>query len=89
VTGSERSRPESTVDVAVRRARRIITFVVGGSVVALGAALLVLPGPGLLFLMVGLGILATEFAWARWLLRRARAGLTGARRWLRSNPRRD
>jgi tellurite resistance protein TerC len=89
VTGSHGFTPESTVDVAVRRARRIITFVVGSSVVAFGAALLVLPGPGLLFLMVGLGILATEFAWARWLLRRAKAGLTGARRWLRSNAPRD
>ncbi len=80
------NRTQSTVDVAVRRARRIVIFVIGGSVLALGVALLVLPGPGLLFLMLGLGILATEFAWARWLLRRARAGLIGARRWLRRNP---
>ena len=79
----------STVDAAVRRARRLVIFVVGASIVGLGGALLVLPGPGLLFLMIGLGILATEFAWARWLLRRAKAGLTGARGWLRRNPRRS
>ncbi len=30
----------------------------------LGAVLLVAPGPGVLVLLAGLGILATEFAWA-------------------------
>ncbi|MFM1760207.1 MAG: putative transrane protein, partial [Pseudomonadota bacterium] len=30
----------------------------------IGSALLFAPGPGLLVLLAGLGILATEFAWA-------------------------
>jgi uncharacterized protein (TIGR02611 family) len=30
-----------------------------------GVALIVLPGPGLVVMLLGLGILATEFAWAK------------------------
>ena len=41
-----------------------------------GLAMLVLPGPGLLVIAIGLGILALEFAWADWLLRRGiRSGM--------------
>jgi tellurite resistance protein TerC len=53
---------------ALRHARRVIILVVGGTVLLLGMALLVLPGPAFLVIPVGLGILAIEFAWARrWL----------------------
>jgi uncharacterized protein (TIGR02611 family) len=41
---------------------------VGLVVIIVGVALLVLPGPGWLIIFVGLGIWATEFAWARSLL---------------------
>jgi tellurite resistance protein TerC len=52
----------------IRRARKIAVFVVGSSVVLFGIALLVLPGPAVVVIPVGLAILATEFAWARrWL----------------------
>ncbi|KAB1645602.1 TIGR02611 family protein [Pseudoclavibacter sp. CFCC 14310] len=37
---------------------------VGGCVLALGIVLLPLPGPGWIVIFFGLGILATEFAWA-------------------------
>jgi uncharacterized protein (TIGR02611 family) len=48
-----------------------ITFVMAGfTVLATGIALLVLPGPGLLVIALGLAMLALEFAWAeRWLER--------------------
>ncbi len=42
----------------------------GGTIVAVGIALLVLPGPGVLVIGVGIALLATEFLWARRLLRR-------------------
>jgi uncharacterized protein (TIGR02611 family) len=42
----------------------------GFVVVLAGLAMLVLPGPGLLVIAVGLGILALEFAWAERLLER-------------------
>lgn len=49
-------------------ARRIIVIVIGGTLLLLGLALLVLPGPGVLVLLGGLGVLATEFVWAKvWL----------------------
>ena len=43
----------------------------GFIVVLAGVAMLVLPGPGLLVIAIGLGILALEFAWAERLLERA------------------
>jgi uncharacterized protein (TIGR02611 family) len=49
----------------LRAGRRIGVATVGGTVTAVGVALLVLPGPGLLVVIAGLAILATEFAWAQ------------------------
>lgn len=43
---------------------RVFIGVIGGLVTVIGSALLFAPGPGLLVLLAGLGILATEFAWA-------------------------
>lgn len=43
---------------------RVFIGVVGGLITVIGSALLFAPGPGLLVLLAGLGILATEFAWA-------------------------
>ena len=53
-------------------ARRLVVGVIGGTVVLVGIALIVLPGPALVVIPVGLGILGLEFAWARSLLKRAR-----------------
>lgn len=54
--------------VAYRLARRIAISVVGFTVLAIGVAMLVLPGPAFVVIPVGLGILGLEFAWARrWL----------------------
>ena len=43
---------------------RALIGIVGGTVTVLGAIALVGPGPGILVVIAGLGILATEFAWA-------------------------
>jgi tellurite resistance protein TerC len=51
-------------------ARRVVVAVVGGTLLALGAVLLLVPGPGVLVVSMGLGVLAIEFAWARRWLRR-------------------
>jgi hypothetical protein len=63
---------------ALRKARRWIVAVVGATIAALGVALLVLPGPGIVVIALGIGLLGTEFAWARRLLKRVRAQLPGA-----------
>ncbi|HLC41450.1 MAG TPA: PGPGW domain-containing protein [Methylomirabilota bacterium] len=55
------------------QARRLIVLVVGGSILLMGVALLVLPGPAFLVIPVGLAILATEFVWARRLLNRVKS----------------
>lgn len=54
------------------QARKVVVFVIGLTVVVLGIVMLVAPGPGVLTIFGGLVILATEFAWARWLLKVAR-----------------
>lgn len=45
--------------------RRTLAASVGLVTLVVGIALLVLPGPGLVVMLFGLAILATEFAWAK------------------------
>ncbi len=51
---------------------RIVIGIVGGAITVLGAVALVGPGPGILIVIAGLGILATEFAWAARVMARTR-----------------
>ena len=56
--------------------RKTIISVIGGSLVLLGLALIVLPGPfTILLLIAGFAILGTEFAWAASALAKVRRGL--------------
>jgi len=57
---------------ALKRIKRIVVMIVGGTVLLIGVALIVLPGPAFLVIPAGLGILAIEFAWARRWLQRVR-----------------
>src|SRR5438045_9730573 len=56
----------------IKVVRRVIVSVVGTTVVLIGIALLVLPGPAFVVIPVGLAILGTEYAWARRWLRKVR-----------------
>ena len=56
----------------IKIVKRVIVSVIGATVLLIGVALLVLPGPAFIVIPVGLAILATEYAWARRWLRRAR-----------------
>lgn len=56
-----------------RNSKRLAIFLVGTTIVGAGLAMLVLPGPGLLIIIVGLAVLATEFAWAERALDRTTA----------------
>jgi tellurite resistance protein TerC len=48
--------------------RKIVVFIVGMTIVLIGVALIILPGPALLVIPLGLAVLSTEFLWAkRWL----------------------
>lgn len=53
---------------SLRLARKAAVAVIGVSVLGIGVALIVLPGPAILVIPLGLSILATEFLWARKLL---------------------
>lgn len=59
--------------------RRLIIGVVGGTVLLVGLALVVLPGPAFLVVPLGLAILATEFAWARRCISKAKQLFQGSK----------
>ena len=67
-----------------RGARRAAVATAGTALLALGAALFLFPGPGLLLLLAGLAVLATQFAWAERRLDQARAAAASTRRALPS-----
>jgi uncharacterized protein (TIGR02611 family) len=60
---------------AWRLVRRIVVTTVGCTLLCVGIVLLVIPGPGILLILAGLAVLATEYAWAhdlmQWIKRRA------------------
>src|SRR5438094_9873894 len=56
--------------------RRVVVAIVGGVLLLVGIALLVLPGPGLLVIAAGVAVLSLEFAWAQRLLSRVQASMT-------------
>ncbi len=58
-----------------RQARRAVILVLGSSILLVGLAMVVLPGPAILVVPLGLSILGIEFAWARQWLALMRASL--------------
>jgi len=52
--------------------KRIGVAIVGGSVTLIGLALIILPGPAIIVIPIGLSILATQFAWPRRYIRKTR-----------------
>ena len=58
--------------ITYKWAKRIAIVVVGFTVLAAGIAMIVLPGPAIVVIPIGLGILGLEFAWARRWLRKVK-----------------
>lgn len=56
-----------------RNSKRLVVLLLGLAVLGAGIAMLVLPGPGLIVIILGFAILATEFAWAERALDRTTA----------------
>jgi uncharacterized protein (TIGR02611 family) len=50
--------------------RKLIYSVLGLTILLIGIAMIVLPGPAFLVIPIGLAILASEYAWARRIVRR-------------------
>jgi hypothetical protein len=76
----EMSDLERLIAQGIRAARRVIIGVIGSTVIVVGVALLVLPGPAFVVLPIGFGILAIEFEWARRLMRRVKGLYKTAKR---------
>jgi uncharacterized protein (TIGR02611 family) len=65
---------------------RIAVTILGFAVIAGGIVLLPLPGPGWLIIFAGLGVLATEYAWAARLLGWVREHVRRWTRWIAARP---
>ena len=61
----------------LKTARKLVVLVIGGTALLLGVVMLVTPGPGIVGIFAGLAILATEFVWARTLLKRVKERAVG------------
>ena len=62
----------------LKKVRRLIIGVVGFTILLIGIELLVLPGPAFIVIPIGLGLLATEFVWARRLLKKVKVQIEKA-----------
>jgi hypothetical protein len=72
--------PFKVVGRFIRRSgKRVAVTIAGFAVILAGAAMLILPGPGILVIIAGLALLATEYVWAQRLLKVARARATQAK----------
>jgi uncharacterized protein (TIGR02611 family) len=64
----QREETEEMLIRTVGQAKRWLKIVVGFTLLVLGVAMVFSPAPGLLVMLLGLGILAAEFVWAKRLL---------------------
>jgi Putative transmembrane protein (PGPGW) len=56
----------------VQSVKRFAVTIIGVGLLLVGVGLMVLPGPGILLIVAGLAVLATEYVWAQRLLVRAK-----------------
>lgn len=61
---------ENITRITIRQAQRVIVAIIGSTVLLIGIAMIVLPGPAIIVIPVGLTVLGTQFLWARRLLAR-------------------
>ena len=52
----------------LQQAKRILRIVFGFTLLGIGVVMIFTPAPGWLVILLGLGVLAAEFVWARRLL---------------------
>ncbi len=64
------------------QAKRLIKIVLGFTLLIIGILLIVLPGPATVVIPAALAILATEFVWARKLLKKFDAGVKNGLRYI-------
>src|SRR5512135_2431668 len=59
----------------VQLAWKLVIFVIGMSILIFGIVLFFTPGPAILVIPIGLTVLATQFIWARKLLKQLKKGI--------------
>jgi uncharacterized protein (TIGR02611 family) len=60
----------------VKQVRRIFLILAGFTLLALGIVMIFTPGPGTPVILLGLGLLAAEFVWARRIMERIKRETT-------------
>jgi tellurite resistance protein TerC len=63
-----------------RQARKVVILLLGSTVLLVGLAMVLLPGPAILVIPLGLAILGVEFAWARRWLKSIRQSIGNLRK---------
>ncbi len=61
----------------VRQGKRLVVAVVGLTLLLIGIVMIVTPGPAVVVIPLALGILATEFVWAKNLLKKLKDRIPG------------
>lgn len=69
-----------------KSAKRLLIGIIGGMVLLVGIVTIPYPGPGWLIVFAGLGILSTEFEWARNALEFAKGKYDAWQAWLKKQP---
>lgn len=54
----------------LKAAKKAVVGIIGGTIVLIGVILIFTPGPAALVIFLGLGVLGSEFIWAKLLLER-------------------
>jgi tellurite resistance protein TerC len=67
---------------SIKQAKKLVISVIGFTVLLIGLAMIVLPGPAFIVIPIALGILATEFIWAKRLLDRIKSKASNMREWV-------
>lgn len=67
--------------------KKTIILIIGGTIIFFGVLLLVLPGPGILVIIAGLAVLATEFAFAEKALSKIKKSVKKVGERVRKKPR--
>jgi len=84
---SYKRKSRDPVITTIQQARRIIKVVFGFTILLIGCIMLITPGPGVATIVGGLAILATEFVWARKLMKRFKTEAVNAKNYIFNNSR--
>jgi len=48
-----------------KRIKKVVISIIGGTILLIGLVMIITPGPSILIIPAGLGILGTEYLWAK------------------------